>query len=196
MPFGLTSGSPTPSSGGSQSRCDRIVSCRRTTASLRGTPTLNWTVTIACPGRDTDHTCSRPWICDSTCSAGMATSCSTSAADAPGNGTRTLAIVTSICGSSSRGVTATANRPSISAINATSGVSRECRKKPAMRPEMPMAATGYGAAERPAATGLAAMRSPARSPDRISITPPSFGSTSVSPVRTWRSSARPSLSST
>ncbi len=143
MPFGFTSGSPTFNSRGSQSRCERIVSCRRTTASLRETPTLNCTVIIACPGRDTDQTCSRPWICESTCSAGMATSCSTSAADAPGNGTKTLAIVTSICGSSSRGVTTTANRPSISAISATSGVSRECRKKPAMRPEMPMTRPSY-----------------------------------------------------
>ncbi len=56
MPLGLTSGSPTSSSGGSQSRCDRIVSCSRTTASLRETPTLYWTVIIAWPGFDTDQT--------------------------------------------------------------------------------------------------------------------------------------------
>jgi hypothetical protein len=55
-----------------------------------------------------------PAICDSTCSAGVATSDSTSRAEAPGNGMNTLAMVTLICGSSSRGVTMIANRPSSS----------------------------------------------------------------------------------
>src|SRR6266567_2839449 len=93
---------------------------------------------IARPGFDTENTWSRPWICAITCSAGIATSTSTSFADAPGNGTSTLAIVTLICGSSSRGVTTTANAPKSNASSATSGVSRDSRKKRAMRPEMPM----------------------------------------------------------
>ena len=63
-----------------------------------------------------------PAICDSTCSAGVATICSTSRTDAPGNGISTLAIVTLICGSSSRGVTSTAKMPSSSATSASSGV--------------------------------------------------------------------------
>ncbi len=58
----------------------------------------------------------------------MATSDSTSCDEAPGNGTNTLAIVTLICGSSSRGVTITANSPSSNATSAISGVSCESWK--------------------------------------------------------------------
>src|SRR5512147_2508786 len=79
-----------------------------------------------------------PRICASTCSAGVATSASTSFADAPGKGTSTLAIVTLICGSSSRGVTSTAKSPRRNATSASSGVSCESWKNRAMRPEMPM----------------------------------------------------------
>ena len=79
-----------------------------------------------------------PAICDSTCSAGVATSDSTSRADAPGKGMNTLAMVTLICGSSSRGVTMMAKRPSSAAISAISGVSCEVRKNRAVRPESPM----------------------------------------------------------
>ena len=46
-----------------------------------------------------------PSIWESTCSAGVETSDSTSFTEAPGNGMKTFAIVTLICGSSSRGVT-------------------------------------------------------------------------------------------
>jgi hypothetical protein len=74
---------------------------------------------------------------DNTCSAGLATRASTSLADAPGKGTKTLAMVTLICGSSSRGVTSVAPMPSSSAINAISGVREFLRKYSAMRPEMP-----------------------------------------------------------
>ena len=108
MLLALTIGASVPKVFGSQSACDRAVSWSRTSASVRGTPTLNCTVTTASPGRDTDITCSTPAICASTCSAGPATICSTSRTAAPGNGISTLAIVTSICGSSSRGVTSTA----------------------------------------------------------------------------------------
>jgi hypothetical protein len=44
-------------------------------------------------------------------------------AEAPGKGTSTSAMVTLICGSSSRGVTSTANRPCRNATSASSGVS-------------------------------------------------------------------------
>jgi hypothetical protein len=98
---------------------------------------LNCTVITATPGFDTDMTCSMPEICVSTCSAGPATMCSTSATDAPGNGMITLAIVTLICGSSSRGVTSTAKAPSSSATSASSGVMCACWKKAATRPEKP-----------------------------------------------------------
>ena len=89
---------------------------------MRGTPTSNWTVITASPGRDTDVTCSTLTIRLMTCSAGAATICSTSLVEAPGNGISTLAIVTLICGSSSRGVTSTAKTPSSSAMSASSGV--------------------------------------------------------------------------
>ena len=121
-------GSPTPSSGDTQSRLAASVSHRRTIASVRGTPTLNCTVSTAMPGRETEYTCSMPGICASTCSAGAATSDSTSRTEAPGNGTKTLAIVTLICGSSSRGVTRTAKTPSSRATSASSGVSAESWK--------------------------------------------------------------------
>ena len=75
-------------SGDTQSRFELIVSYRRTSASVCGTPTLNCTVSTAMPGRDTEYTCSMPVICASTCSAGVATSASTSRAEAPGNGTK------------------------------------------------------------------------------------------------------------
>jgi hypothetical protein len=76
-------------------------------------------------------------ISASTCSIGSAIRLSTSAALAPGNGMMTLAIVTSICGSSSRGVTITANRPSNIPASASSGVSWLVRKNWATRPENP-----------------------------------------------------------
>ncbi len=69
-----------------------------------------------------------PVICASTCSAGVATRDSTSRDEAPGNGMSTFAIVTLICGSSSRGVTATAKSPSRNATSAMSGVSCESWK--------------------------------------------------------------------
>jgi hypothetical protein len=61
----------------------------------------------------------------------------TSALLAPGNGISTLAIVTLICGSSSRGVTSTANSPSSSATRASSGVSAWPGRRAARRPETP-----------------------------------------------------------
>ena len=128
MPRGLITGSSTPSSGDTQSRLAASVSRTRTIASVRGTPTLNCTVMSAIPGRETECTCSMPGICASTCSAGIVTSDSTSRTEAPGNGTKTFAIVTSICGSSSRGVTRIANSPSSSATSAASGVSCESWK--------------------------------------------------------------------
>ena len=64
-----------------------------------------------------------PAIWLSTCSAGRATMFCTSVLLAPGKGISTLAMVTLICGSSSRGVTSTANRPSNKATNASKGVS-------------------------------------------------------------------------
>ena len=67
----------------------------------------------------------------------------TSFAEAPGKGMNTLAMVTLICGSSSRGVTRMANRPKSAAISAISGVSWDVRKKRAIRPESPMAVSGY-----------------------------------------------------
>ena len=137
MPLGLMMGSSTPRFLGSQSAFVRSVSCKRTKASMRGTPTLNCTVMTAKPGRASDMTCSVPAICESTCSAGMATICSTSATLAPGNGISTLAMVTLICGSSSRGVTSTANAPSSSAIRASSGVMCARWNMAAMRPETP-----------------------------------------------------------
>jgi hypothetical protein len=74
---------------------------------------------------------------DSTCSAGRATMASTSRAEAPGQGTSTLAMVTSICGSSSLGVMRVANTPSSSSTSASSGVSALRPKPCAMRPEIP-----------------------------------------------------------
>src|SRR4029078_8282225 len=106
---------------------------------MRGTPTSNWTVSTAIPGRDTENTCSTPAIWASTCSAGVEISVSTSFAEAPGNGMNTFAIVTLICGSSSRGVPATAKSPASRATSAMSGVRRASWKNRAMRPERPMA---------------------------------------------------------
>ena len=54
MPLGLTSGGCTPRPWGSQSAFDCTVSYSRTSASVRGTPTLNCTVSTATPGRATE----------------------------------------------------------------------------------------------------------------------------------------------
>ena len=94
------------------------------------------------PGRDTENTCSMPEMRESTCSAGRDTSAWTSLTEAPGNGISTLAMVTLICGSSSRGVTSTANRPSSSAASAISGVSALRWKRAAVRAGSPICVGG------------------------------------------------------
>ena len=106
-------------------------------ASVRSSPTLNWTVTTAMPGRETEKTCSMPFISESTCSAGPATRCSISVGEAPGTGMKTSAKVTLICGSSSRGVTRMAKNPSSSPTRASSGVMAVSWKRAATLPEMP-----------------------------------------------------------
>ena len=78
-----------------------------------------------------------PAIWLSTCSAGRATMFCTFSLLAPGKGISTFAIVTLICGSSSRGVTSTANRPSNRATSASSGVRALDWKAAAMRPDSP-----------------------------------------------------------
>ena len=50
MPFGFTTGSITPRCVGSQSRFDISVSYSFTSESMRGWPTLYWTVSTAMPG--------------------------------------------------------------------------------------------------------------------------------------------------
>ncbi len=61
-------------------------------------------------------------------------------ADAPGNGTSTLAIVTLICGSSSLGVTSTANSAEQEQHQGNQRRELTALEKLAMRPEMPMSA--------------------------------------------------------
>src|SRR5579863_3779811 len=81
--------------------------------------------------------CSTPAISPSTCSMGEDTRLSTCSAEAPGKAMKTLAKVTSICGSSSRGVTRTANIPNSSAARASNGVSWLPRNRRATRPLKP-----------------------------------------------------------
>src|SRR5690554_5673999 len=101
------------------------------------------------PGRETEYVCSTPSISASTCSIGTATTFSTSTALAPGNGTNTFANVTSICGSSSRGVISTAKSPSSSPAIARSGVIFESWKRRATRPEKPSRPAGRPAPRAP-----------------------------------------------
>ena len=54
MPLGLTIGVKVPRSRGSQSWLALSTSYKRTSASVRGTPTLNCTVSTAMPGRATE----------------------------------------------------------------------------------------------------------------------------------------------
>src|SRR5210317_1973644 len=89
------------------------------------------------PGRETEYTCLTPSISASTCSIGRATRFSTSFVLAPGKPTNTLAKVTSICGSSSRGVTITAKIPSSIAASASNGVRALSWKRAARPPEIP-----------------------------------------------------------
>ncbi len=137
MPLGLTSGRPTPRFPGNQSWLENTALYRRTMDRVRSSPTSNSTVSTDRPGREAEYMCSTPSISERTCSADVVTSCSTSLALAPGKGTKTLAKVTSICGSSSRGVTATAKRPSRKPVRASNGVISESRNLPAMVPEIP-----------------------------------------------------------
>src|SRR5574337_241278 len=81
--------------------------------------------------------CLTPLISDSFCSSGKLTRFSTLRTLAPGYGTSTLAIVTSICGSSSLGVMIAAAMPSSSPAIASKGVICETWNARAMRPEMP-----------------------------------------------------------
>ena len=196
MPLGRMRGSITPSSRGNQSAWLRRVSCRRTSASVRTTPTLNCTVSTARPGYEADMTCSVPAICESICSEGMASICSTSATEAPGKGSNTLAMVTLICGSSSRGVAMTANTPSRNATRASSGVICALWNRAAMRPAKPRDWADRALSFMPccppcqrclaAACGSAATWSPARRPLSTSTLSPLRR-----PSRTWRSSGRP-----
>ncbi len=93
-----------------------------------------------------------------------------------GTGTMTFAIVTLICGSSSRGVTSTAKTPSSSAVSPSSGVSwlsRKNAREPAADAELLSHASTAGCrAWMPAAAGSSATRSPAASPARISTRSP------------------------
>ena len=54
MPLGLTIGANTPRFPGSQSWLALSTSYRRTSASVRATPTLNCTVSTAMPARETE----------------------------------------------------------------------------------------------------------------------------------------------
>jgi hypothetical protein len=90
------------------------------------------------PGRETEYTCSMPAMREKHLLGRPRHQVLDVGADAPGKGTKTLAIVTLICGSSSRGVTSTANRPSRKAISAMSGVICERWNRAAIFPEMPM----------------------------------------------------------
>src|SRR5688572_4182500 len=89
------------------------------------------------PGREMEYTYSTPLISEILRSKGFVNCSSTIFADAPGKGNQTSAIGTIICGSSSRGVTRAANRPSNNAPMISSGVSLLVRKRAAMRPESP-----------------------------------------------------------
>ncbi len=82
--------------------------------------------------------CFKPFISERTCSAGVLTRFSTSSALAPGKGMNILANVTLICGSSSRGVTITAKKPSNKPTNANNGVISVKRKVLAILPEIPI----------------------------------------------------------
>src|SRR5688500_9508316 len=89
------------------------------------------------PGREIEYTYSTPLISEILRSNGLVNCSSTTFAEAPGKGNQTSAIGTIICGSSSRGVTRTANRPSNNAPMINNGVSLLVRKRAAMRPESP-----------------------------------------------------------
>ena len=200
MPLGTTTGVSVPTSRGNQFWLALSTSYSRTRASVRGTPTLNSTVTTARPGRATEYVCSMPAICASTCSAGRATMFCTSALLAPGKAISTLAMVTLICGSSSRGVTSTAKTPSSSATSASSGVSAFDWKARARRPETPRT----GVVSAPAGAGCSliagsltarpARRRPARhAPGRAQRAHRASGRPALRcHLPAWRPGARPS----
>ena len=137
MPLVLIIGWATPRLRGNQSCFENILSYRRNIAWVLSSPTVYSTVKTLRPGLDIEYTCLTPLISDRACSAGTLTRLSTSLAEAPGNAIKTLAKVTSICGSSSRGVTSTANTPSNKASKANKNVISVCKKARAMRPEIP-----------------------------------------------------------
>ena len=144
------------------------------------------------PGRATEYVCSMPAIWLRTCSAGRATMFCTSSLLAPGKAISTLAIVTLICGSSSRGVTITAKRPSSNATSARSGVIALSWNVAAMRPEIPsfsvvvVCIIGPYCLAEPDGAALADGRAPAN--------PALIGSMATrSPVETPASTSMPSV---
>src|SRR5690554_786344 len=137
MPRGLMTGWEAPRFCGNQSWFEYTWLYSRTRASWRAMPTSNCTVITAWPWRDTEYTCSTPLISLITCSAGVAMALSTSRVLAPGMATMMSAMVTSIWGSSSLGVTTTDRTPRIIARIASSGVRWLFWNTRAMAPDGP-----------------------------------------------------------
>src|SRR5690554_1170346 len=138
MPRGLMTGWEAPRFCGNQSWFEYTWLYNRTRASWRAMPTSNCTVITAWPWRDTEYTCSTPLISLITCSAGVAIALSTSRVLAPGIATMMSAMVTSIWGSSSFGVTTTDRIPRIIARIASMGVRWLFWKARAMAPDGPI----------------------------------------------------------
>src|SRR5690349_679506 len=89
------------------------------------------------PGLEMEETYSTLLISEIMCSNGFVSCSSITFSESRGNDSQTSAIGTMICGSSSRGVTSTANRPSNNAPRMNSGVSLLVRKSAAIRPDSP-----------------------------------------------------------
>src|SRR5579875_1009765 len=100
-------------------------------------PTLKRTVTRDWPGWLAEYTYFTPGIPQTSFSIGVVTRSSTSLALAPGIVTKTSIIGTTICGSSSRGVSRMAKAPTRMAKIITRGVNFELMKARARRPASP-----------------------------------------------------------
>ena len=212
MPLGLTIGGSTPNPAGSQSLLDCTVSCSRTSASVRGTPTLNCTVTTASPGRrPTAHAPRRrsapaPARPDRPPSAPHPHGGAREGDQHIGHGHVDLRLFLA------RGDGPTAKMPSSSATRASSGVICACLEEGARcGPTAAQTDGGCGVSAcsesdmvvslcrgqraagsaRAAACGSVTTRSPGIRPDSTSSVP-----AVLRPSRTWRSRGWPAASST
>gem|GEM_PF-6314689 len=136
----------------------------------RSSPTRNRTMTRLDPSWDCEYTYSTPGISHSSFSMGRVTRSSISRGPDPGIDTITSIMGTRICGSSSRGNSATAPKPSNTDAIRSSGVSFEFAKAADNHPENPPCSSGLSSSGDPSSINARSRRG--HPPDQSRPRPP------------------------